>query len=131
MVSSRMKPGFLSVFLVWTGIALFSIAQSTLLHATSHQPVPFSTIAVILGNCWLWALYTPLIWWFSGRFPFAANWPRAALAHAGLLFALLVADSVFNAWLLGPALRLPERSALRSASDLLFIDLLCYAATVA
>ena len=50
------------MFLVWTGIALFSLAQSTLLRATSHQPpVPFSTVAVIAGNCWLWALHTPLI----------------------------------------------------------------------
>jgi two-component system, LytTR family, sensor kinase len=133
MVSSRLqKPGFLSIFLVWTGIALFSLAQSTLLRAISHQPaVPFSAVAVIAGNCWLWALYTPLIWWFSGRFPFDSHWPRAAVAHAGLLLALVVADSVFNAWLLGPALRLPERTALRSAFDLLFIDLLCYAAMVA
>jgi two-component system, LytTR family, sensor kinase len=133
MASSRPRqPSFLSVFLVWTGIALFSLAQSTLLRATSHQPpVPFSTVAVIAGNCWLWAFYTPLIWWFSGRFPFDSGWRRAAVAHAALLFALLAADSLFNTRLLGPALRLPERSALQSASDLLFIDLLCYAATVA
>ena len=37
IASSRPRqPGFLTVFLVWTGIALFSLAQSTLLRATSH-----------------------------------------------------------------------------------------------
>ncbi|MGZ6124602.1 MAG: sensor histidine kinase [Myxococcales bacterium] len=108
------------------------MGQSTLARATSHQPpVPLSTVVVIAGNCWLWALYTPLIWWFSQRFPFDARWRRAAPAHVGLLCALLALDSVFNARLLVPLLHLPQRTALRSASDLLFIDLLCYPATVA
>jgi hypothetical protein len=103
-----------------------------LVRATSHQPpVPFSTLAVIFGNCWLWAAYTPLIWWFSGRFAFDSGWRRAALAHAGMLLFLIAVDAVFNARFLGPLLGLPSRTELRSAGDLLFIDLVCYAATVA
>jgi len=133
MASSRLRqPSFLSVFLVWAAIALFSIGQSMLLRATSHQPpLPLASALVIAGNCALWAFYTPLIWSFSGRFPFDARWGRAALAHVALLSGLLAVDAVFDARLLGPVLRLPARTPLHSVSDLLFIDLLCYAATVA
>jgi two-component system, LytTR family, sensor kinase len=133
MIPSRPRqPSFVAVFLIWTAIGLFGVAQSTLVRAASHQPpVPFSSVAVIAGNVWLWALYTPLIWWFSERFPFDSRRGRAALVHVAVGFALLAADAVINVRVLIPALHLPERTILRSASDLLFIDFLCYAAIVA
>src|SRR5262249_27058842 len=56
---------------------------------------------------------------------------RAVLAHVAIWLLLIAVDAVFNASLLIPALRLPEQSLLRSFSSLLFIDALCYIATVA
>jgi hypothetical protein len=133
MTSPRLRqPSFVAILVAWTAMALFSVGQSAVLRATSNQPpVPLSTVLLIAGNCWLWALYTPLIWWFSQRFAFDAGWRRATLAHVGLLAALLVIDAFYNCWLLLPLLDLPAKSPLRSAADLLFIDLLCYAATIA
>jgi two-component system, LytTR family, sensor kinase len=133
MTSPRLRqPSFVAIFLAWTAMALFSVGQSAVLRATSNlPPVPLSTVLLIAGNCWLWALYTPLIWWFSQRFAFDAGWRRATLAHVGLLAALLALDAFYNCWLLLPLLHLPAKTPLRSAADLLFIDLLCYAATVA
>ena len=133
MSPARLRtPSLPAVFLVWTAIALFGVLQSALIRAGSHQPPPpFSAIAVITANSWLWALYTPLIWGASERFPFDERRARPAFLHVALLFALLAVDAVFNAGLLVPALRLPERTILKSAADLLFIDLLCYVGIVA
>jgi hypothetical protein len=133
MTSPRLRqPSFVAILVAWTAMALFSVGQSAVLRATSNlPPVPLSTVLLIAGNCWLWALYTPLIWWFSQRFAFDAGWRRATLAHVGLLAGLLTLDAFYNCWLLLPLLHLPAKTPLRSAADLLFIDLLCYAATVA
>jgi len=53
------------------------------------------------------------------------------LLHVAVLLAMLVVDAVFNARVLVPVLRLPERPIVKSASDLLFIDALCYVVVVA
>jgi len=120
------------MFGVWTAIGLFAIAQSTVIRASSGQgPVQLSFVMLTAGNVWLWAAYTPVIWWWSERFSFDGRRARAVLGHIGLILALLLIDAVFNARFLMPALSMPERSVLRCAADLLFIDLLCYAATVA
>ena len=125
-------PGLIASFVIWTAIAAFSVMQSALARATAHQPsLPFSTIAVIAGNCWLWALYTPLIWRISEQFPFESRARRAVVVHVAVLFAMLCVDAVFNARLLVPLLRLPDRPIVRSLSDLLFIDALCYTVIVA
>ena len=125
-------PSFPAVFLVWTAIALFGVAQSSLGRVGSHQPpVPFSSVVLIAANSWLWALYTPLIWWASERFPLDGQRRRAVLVHAAIALVLLAEDAVFNARMLVPALGLPQRTLLKSAADLLFIDALCYAGIVA
>jgi two-component system, LytTR family, sensor kinase len=133
MSPSRPRPpSLLTAFVVWTAIALFSVMQSAAMRAASEQPtLPFSTVMVIAGNCWLWALYTPLIWRVSERYPIEGQWQRAALVHVGVLLGMLAMDGVFNARVLMPALKLPPRSVVKSASDLLFIDALCYVAIVA
>ncbi|HTO97531.1 MAG TPA: histidine kinase [Myxococcales bacterium] len=120
------------MILAWIAMALFSVGQAAVVRATSNlPPVPLATVLWIAANCGLWALYTPLIWWFSQRFAFDAGWRRATLAHAGLLAVLLAVDAMYNAWLVLPVLGMPAKTPLRSAADLLFIDLLCYAVTIA
>jgi len=133
MSPSRPRPpSLLACFAVWTAIALFSILQSALVRATSHQPsLPFSSAAVIAGNCWLWALYTPLIWRISERFPLDAGRRRAVLIHVAVLIVMIAVDGVFNARMLNPILKLPARPIVKVASDLLFIDALCYVVLVA
>ena len=133
MSPSRLRPpGFFAAFAVWTAIALFSVMQSMLARASAHQPsLPFTSVVVIAGNCWLWALYTPLIWRLSERFSLESRRRRAVLLHVAVLLAMLVVDAVFNARVLVPVLRLPERPIVKSASDLLFIDALCYVVVVA
>jgi len=133
MSPSRPRPpSLLACFAVWTAIALFSVLQSALVRATSHQPsLPFSSAAVIAGNCWLWALYTPLIWRISERFPLDAGRRRAVLIHVAVLIVMIAVDGVFNARMLNPILKLPARPIVKVASDLLFIDALCYVVLVA
>ena len=133
MSQARLRqPRFAAVFLVWTAIALFGVAQSSVLRAsTQRPPLTLAPVAVIAANCWLWALYTPLIWWASARVPFDSRRRRAALVHTAIALSLLALDALVNAWVLLPALRLPPRPILGSAADLVFIDLLCYAAIVA
>jgi two-component system LytT family sensor kinase len=120
------------VFLLWTAIGLFGLGQSSVIRAASHQPpVPFSSVVLTAVSVWLWAIYTPAIWWLSEQFPFDARRGRAVLVHAAAAFALLFAEALLNVTAVMPALGLPERSMLRNASDLLLIDLLCYAGIVA
>jgi LytS/YehU family sensor histidine kinase len=125
------QPSFIAVFLVWTAIGAFGLAQSAVVRASSQQPpAPLSFVALTGFSVWLWALYTPVIWWLSQRFPFDGNRVRAAVVHASGAFGLLVAEAALNVTVVMPALGL-QRTLLRNASDLLFIDLLCYAAIVA
>jgi len=125
-------PSLLAAFVVWTAIAAFSVLQAAAIRASSHQPIlPFTAVMVIAANYWLWALYTPLIWRISERFPLDGPWRRAVLVHVGVLVGMIAADAVFNARLLVPVLNMPPRPILKSASDLLFIDTLCYVMVVA
>jgi len=66
-----------------------------------------------------------------GAVPFDQRRVRAALIHAAAAFALLFAEAALNVTIVMPALGMPPRRVLRNASDLLLIDLLCYAAIVA
>src|SRR5258705_8429427 len=122
MSPSRPRPpSLLACFAVWTAIALFSVLQSALVRATSHQPsLPFSSAAVIAGNCWLWALYTPLIWRISERFPLHAGRRRAVLIHVAGLVVVIAVARVFNARMLNPILKLPPRPPAKVASAIFF-----------
>ncbi len=122
------QPSILAVFLIWTAVGLFSLGQSAVIRGS---PVPLSQLVLTAVSIWLWALYTPLIWWLSERYPFDQRRVRAALIHAAAAFALLFAEAALNVTIVMPALGMPPRRVLRNASDLLLIDLLCYAAIVA
>src|SRR2546427_12913676 len=80
------QPSILAVFLIWTAVGLFSLGQSGVIRGS---PVPLSQLVLTAVSIWLWALYTPLIWWLSERYPFDQRRVRAALIHAAAAFALL------------------------------------------
>jgi len=122
------QPSIIAVFLIWTAVGLFSLGQSAVIRGS---PVPLSQLVLTAASVWLWALYTPLIWWLSERYPFDQRRFWAALIHAAAAFALLFAEAALNVTVIMPALGMPPRGVLRNASDLLLIDLLCYAAIVA
>ena len=129
MSPSRLRhPSILAVFLIWTAVGLFALGQSAVIRGS---PVPLSQLVLTAVSVWLWALYTPLIWWLSERYPFDQRRLRASLIHAAAAFALLFAEAALNVAIVMPALGMPPRKMLRNASDLLLIDLLCYAAIVA
>src|SRR5882762_1596168 len=115
------QPSILAVFLIWTAVGLFSLGQSAVIRGS---PVPLSQLVLTAVSIWLWALYTPLIWWLSERYPFDQRRVRAALIHAAAAFALLFAEAALNVTIVMPALGMPPRRVLRNASDLLLGDVL-------
>ena len=121
MSPSRLRhPSILAVFLIWTAVGLFALGQSAVIRGS---PVPLSQLVLTAVSVWLWAL--------SERYPFDQRRLRASLIHAAAAFALLFAEAALNVAIVMPALGMPPRKMLRNASDLLLIDLLCYAAIVA
>lgn len=59
-----------AVFLAWTAVGMFSIAQgwaSALLREV--RPDPRWLVAAPLLSVWLWVLLTPAVWWLGRRLP--------------------------------------------------------------
>src|SRR6266850_276963 len=67
MSPPRLRQPIIAVFLIWTAVGLFSLGQSAVIRGS---PVPLSQLVLTAASVWLWALYTPLIWWLSERYPF-------------------------------------------------------------
>src|SRR3954467_8833175 len=133
MTPSRLRqPSFLAVFLVWTAIGLFGLGQSAIVRRVPGQnPLPTAWVVLTAFSVWLWAFYTPVIWWVSERFPFDGKKLRAIAAHVLAAFALLFFEAFLNVVFVMPAIGLTGRKILNNASDLAIIDLVCYAAVVA
>jgi len=126
------QPSFIAVFLVWTAIGLFGLGQSAIVRREpGHNPLPTAFVVLTAFSVWLWAVYTPVIWWVSEHFPFDGKKLRAIAAHVVAAFALLFFEAFLNVTFVMPAIGLTGRKILNNASDLAIIDLVCYAAVVA
>jgi sensor histidine kinase YesM len=72
----------------WTIAALFFSTQVYMMYYAEKQPIPYVKGFLVQATaCYIWALATPLVLWFSGRFRIGrTTWPRAVALH--LLFSL-------------------------------------------
>jgi signal transduction histidine kinase len=84
----------LLIFGVWTAIGLVDAGQSYFLRATSNNPTPLvSCLLLGVSDYYVWALFTPLIWWMAERFPLEPgkwHWRLCLHIAASLLTSLAV-----------------------------------------
>jgi len=106
-------------FLLWTLLGLFYFSQGLAQRLVSHDPTPWwrYLLAWLLG-AYIWALLTPAILWFGGRFPLERrNWlPRVAchlLLSAGFsAFELSLESALYTRLHLFPSVMKDFRGAL-------------------
>ncbi len=94
---------------VWTVVALFFSTQVYMMSYAERQPIRYAQGFLVQATaCYLWALATPLVLWFSRRFRIdRSNWIRRVLIHLllslALVSVLLALHLVIYMFLLGRA----------------------------
>lgn len=77
----------------WTGLALFMAVGASLTYLSTGRPGNWRlSIAMQLGEWWVWAAFTPLVVWLARRWPLRTFWPPTPiLVHvaAGAVMALV------------------------------------------
>ena len=77
----------------WTGLALFIAVGASLTYLSTGRPGNWRlTIAMQLGEWWVWAALTPLVVWLARRWPLRSVWPPTSiLVHvaAGAIVAFV------------------------------------------
>jgi two-component system LytT family sensor kinase len=135
---ARGRPGALSVpfkaaiiFGAWTLLGVFGVSEGILRAYLSHKP-HLVHVAAFLQCSWQWALFTPLVFRLSERFPVERRrWLWNLPLHFVFLLGFAVLDAVVDytlAPLVDPSLTgsIPTRF-----SEELFINILNYSALVA
>ncbi|HEU4557853.1 MAG TPA: sensor histidine kinase [Longimicrobium sp.] len=128
----RVRWGELGVmFGAWTLVGIFLITQRTLGSLVGDRPAPGAEeIAWIMESMWLWAAFTPAMFWLSARFPLergrrARNLALHAAFALGFAVVDVAADVVFGPLLGGYHGTLAQRFFAK-----LFINVFSYAAVV-
>ncbi len=119
------------IFGAWSLLAVFGLLEGILRGYVSHQ-THLLHVAAFFQCCWQWALFTPVIFWLSDRFPLdRRGWLRTFPLHLVFMLGFAVLDVVTDytlSPLVDPSLtaNIPTRF-----SEEFFINVLNYAAVVA
>lgn len=86
------------IFAAWTLLGLINCGQFLLFTLVANRPpARFGDFSLTLVNMWLWALFTPSIFWFSWRLPLERGvWLRNVLLHVLLSLGYAVVSSSFD-----------------------------------
>jgi two-component system, LytTR family, sensor kinase len=81
----------LLIFSAWTALAVFFALTSSLTYISQGRPPIWRlSLAYSLGQWWLWALLTPIVFWLAARWPIARG-RRAASVCVHLVMSVIVA----------------------------------------
>ena len=119
-------PRFRVILAIWTAVGVFTIAQESALRATAHQSLPVAAITGTLFSVWLWAAYTPLIWWLAIRWPVERAARAALLVHLAAAGGLTVLEAALGALVLPHGLGFVRRLLAMAV-----VNLFSYAGVVA
>jgi two-component system, LytTR family, sensor kinase len=76
----------LLIWSAWTALAVFFALTSSLTYVSQGRPAIWGlSLAYSLGQWWIWALLTPVVFWFATRWPLTL---RALVTRVPLHFAL-------------------------------------------
>jgi signal transduction histidine kinase len=119
------------MFGAWTAIGIFLLTQQWLGSLVGDRPGPTpGEMAWVMESMWVWAAFTPPMFWLSARFPLerglrARNLALHAVFALGFAVADVGADVVFGPLLGGFSGTLAQRFFAK-----LFINVFSYAAVV-
>ncbi|HET7232314.1 MAG TPA: sensor histidine kinase [Longimicrobium sp.] len=119
------------MFGAWTLVGAFSLTQGWLGSLVGDRPAPtLRHVAWLMESMWIWAAFTPAMFWLSARHPLergrrARNLGLHALFALGFAVADVAADVVVGPLLGGYEGTLPQRFFGK-----LFINVFSYAAVV-
>lgn len=120
------RPTLLWSFAAWTAIALFFIARTVAVRVAEHDSFLLLAVATSsLLSCWLWALFTPVIWTISAR-------TRNTAIHALAALATIPLDALFEFLVIRPLTgRGGSFSLVRIALEYSWVDIIFYVLIVA
>ncbi len=86
------------IFAAWTLLGLINCGQFLLFTLVANRPpARFGDFSLTLVNMWLWALFTPSIFWLAWRFPLERGvWLRNVLLHVLVSLGYAVVSSSFD-----------------------------------
>ena len=119
------------VFGAWTLVGLFGVLEGMLRGYVGHH-ASLLHAAALFQCCWQWALFTPLIFRLSDRFPIERRgWARSLAVHVGFMLAFTLLDVAVD-FVLSPLVdpSIKKSIPVRYAEEL-FINVLNYFAVVA
>jgi two-component system, LytTR family, sensor kinase len=123
---------WLWAFAGWTAAGIFLLAQRALFRYSVHQSVWAETVGPTLVSMWLWAAFTPPIFWLADALPISrANWKRQVPLHVLLGMSSAVADALLDNGLFRALLHWPQKGFLTYLSANLFICTFSYGLLVA
>src|SRR5262245_57303236 len=93
-----------AIFGAWTVVGLLSIAPDVLAQLSGEgRPVRFRHAVLTFESVWLWAAFTPAIWWLARRFPInRRTLTRNLLIHFVLANGFNVLDALVDRVVLPP-----------------------------
>jgi len=129
---SRVRWGELGVmFGAWTLVGAFSLTQGWLGSLVGDRPAQgWREISWLFESMWLWAAFTPAMFWLSARFPLERGVRLRNLAlHAVFALGFAVADVAADV-AVGPVLGGYSGTLTQRFLRKLFINVFSYAAVV-
>ncbi|HEU0300792.1 MAG TPA: histidine kinase, partial [Longimicrobium sp.] len=121
-----------AVFGGWTLVGLFGVTQAWLGSLYGDRPaLSAAAIAWNFESVWLWALFTPAMFWLAWRFPLEkGRWGRNLALHAAFALGFAVLDVAVDV-LVGPLLGgIQGRSLVSRFLGKSFINVFSYASMV-
>jgi len=119
-------------FAGWSAAGVFIFAQRALVHYSAHEPLRGTELGPILGSMWLWAAFTPPIFWLADALPVTrANWKVRVPSHVLLGMGTAVADTIITNGVLVPLLGWKRYTHLNYLARELFICTFSYGLLVA
>ena len=119
-------------FAGWTAAGVFIFAQRALVHYSAHEPLRGTELGPILASMWLWAAFTPPIFWLADALPVSrANWKVRVPLHVLLGMGTAVADTIVSNGILVPLFGWTGHTHLNYLARELFICTFSYGLLVA
>lgn len=86
------------IFAAWTLLGLINCGQFLLFTVVANRPgAQLGDFIITLVNMWLWALFTPSIFWLAWRFPLERRvWLRHVLLHVLLSIGYALVSCSFD-----------------------------------
>ena len=120
------------IFGAWTLVGGLVVGGAVARRAAAGTAIDAHALATTFVSCWLWALFTPLMFWLARRVPITrATWAWAMLAHVAFALAIHVLDVSADTALRALGVPAPDGTVQQLLAAELFINVYSYFAVIA